>query len=286
MPLLLFKRTGETREMTFIDHLEALRWHIARSLSAIIIGAIVVFIYIEWIFDHIITAPLYSDFITYTSLCKISEQLGMGNHLCLPPPTNTGLQTTSFSSQFMSSITISIGCGFLLSFPYIFWEAWKFIRPALTPKEKRSTRGMIWFVSAFFFLGAAFGYFLIAPFTFSFLSNYSISQTGIVVTRPTLSDYVENLVDILFGSALAFQMPVLSFIFTRMGLLTPQVLRQYRKYAYVGILVVAAVITPSSDWLSQLVVFIPLAFLYEISIGVSKRIITRQARKEREWDQR
>jgi len=284
MSIPLFKRTGEKLEMSFIDHLEALRWHIARSLLAIMTGGLIVFIYIEWIFDHIITAPLHSDFITYTALCRISERIGMGGRLCLPPPLNSTLQTTAFSSQFMSSITISVGCGFILSFPYIFWEVWKFVRPALTAREKRSTRGMIGFVSFFFFIGAGFGYFLIAPFTFSFLSNYSISRVGIVVTRPTLSDYTENLIDILFGSALAFQMPVLSYVLTRMGLLTPVILRLYRKYAYVGILVAAAIITPSSDWLSQLVVFIPLALLYEISIGVSKRVTRVQGRKNAKWD--
>ena len=284
MSIPLFKRTGVKLEMSFTDHLEALRWHIARSLLAIMTCGLIVFIYIEWIFDHIITGPLHPDFITYTLLCRISKRIGMGSSLCLPPPLDASLQTTSFSSQFMSSITISVGCSFILSFPYIFWEVWKFIRPALTAREKRATRGMIGFVSFFFFIGAAFGYFLIAPFTFSFLSNYSISQMGIVVTKPTLSDYTENLIDILFGSAVAFQMPVLSYVLTKMGLLSPDIQRLSRKYAYVGILVAAAIITPSSDWLSQLVVFIPLALLYEISIGVSKRITRVQRRKNAEWD--
>jgi sec-independent protein translocase protein TatC len=278
------KRKTDNPEMTFIDHLEELRWHIMRSVLAILIGAIVVFIYIDWVFDTIIAGPLQANFYTYTTLCKFSQWIGAGDALCLPPPKVAELQTTTFGSSFMSSITIAFVGGFIFAFPYIFWEFWKFVKPALSPKELKSTRGAIVFVSIFFFLGVSFGYFLLAPFTFSFLANYTIGTKAILIARPTLADYMENLVDIIIGSALAFQLPVISYVLTRIGLITPNFLKTYRKYSYVAILVIAAIITPSPDWMSQMIVFIPLALLYEFSVLISKRVFKREEEKaKRDW---
>lgn len=277
------KRKADNPEMSFIDHLEELRWHIMRSVLAILIGAIVVFIYIDWVFDTIIAGPLQANFYTYTALCKFSQWIGAGDTLCLPPPKVAELQATTFGAQFMSSITMAFVGGFIFAFPYIFWEFWRFVKPALSPKELKSTRGAIFFVSIFFFMGVAFGYFLLAPFTFSFLANYTIGTKQILIARPTLADYMENLVDIIIGSALAFQLPVVSYVLTRIGLITPSFLKNYRKYAYVAILVIAAVITPSPDWMSQMIVFLPLAFLYEFSILISKRVFKREQEKARDF---
>lgn len=285
MALSFFKkRAAENEEMTFVDHLEALRWHIMRSLLAIIAGAIVMFVYIDWIFDNVITAPLQADFVTYIQLCNLSHWIGVGDALCLPPPQNVEMQTITFGSQFMSSITIAVAGGFILAFPYIFWEIWRFIKPALTPKELKSTRGAIFWVSIFFFLGVAFGYYLLAPFTFSFLLNYTIGTKHLLIARPTLADYMENLIDIIIGSAIAFQLPVISYVLTRIGLVTPRFLRTYRKYAYVAILVIAAVITPSPDWMSQMIVFLPLCALYEFSVVISARVFKRQQERDQNWD--
>jgi sec-independent protein translocase protein TatC len=284
MPLPFFNKRGEKTEMTFIDHLEELRWHITRSLLAIIIGAIAVFIYIDWIFDKIILGPLQKDFVSYTKLCDFSHWLGLGSSLCLPAPSAFKLQTTAFSSQFMSSITISFVSGFIIAFPYIFWEFWKFIKPALSPKELRSTRGAIIWVSLFFFMGTAFGYYLLAPFTFSFLANYTLGTSGMLIAQPTLADYMENLVDIIIGSALAFQLPVISFVLTKIGIITPQFLSKYRKYAYVAILIISAIITPSPDWMSQMIVFVPLSLLYEFSVIIAKSVYKAKLKKDKEWD--
>lgn len=285
MPLSFFKkRSQDNAEMTFVDHLEALRWHIMRSLVAVLLGGVFMFIYIDWIFDYIISAPLQKDFVTYTALCRFSEWLGAGTTLCLPPPAHAELQTITFGSQFMTSITIAFTGGFMVAFPYIFWEFWRFIKPALTPKELKSTRGAIFFVSFFFFLGVAFGYFLLAPFTFSFLLNYTIGTKNILEAKPTLADYMENLLNIIIGAALAFQLPVVSYVMTRIGMVTPNFLRTYRKYAYVAILIIAAIITPSPDWMSQMIVFLPLAFLYEFSIMISKRVHRRMEQKAKEWE--
>ena len=269
--------------MTFVDHLEELRWHITRSLIAVIVGGIVVFINIDWVFDNIITGPLQPDFLSYTALCDFGRWLKLGNSLCLTPP-KVELQTTAFGSEFMSSITISFMSGFILAFPYIFWEIWRFIKPALSPRELKSTRGAIIWVSFFFFAGTAFGYYLLAPFTFSFLSNYTIGTSAVLVARPTLADYLENLVDIIIGAALAFQLPIISSVLTKIGIITPAFLKTYRKYAYVGILIISAIITPSPDWMSQMIVFVPLAILYEFSVLSQTASIRPRQKKMKEWE--
>ena len=168
MATTIFKKIGDDgEEMTFVDHLEALRWHIVRSLLAVIFFAIFIFVKIDWVFEKVITGPLHSDFVTYVRLCNLSRWLHLGDALCMPG-INVKLQTTTFSSQFMSSITIAFVGGFIASFPYIFWELWRFIKPALKPSELKSTRGSIFFVSFFFFTGAAFGYFLLRSFYLQF----------------------------------------------------------------------------------------------------------------------
>lgn len=268
--------------MSFVDHLEALRWHLVRSAFAIVIVAIVIFIKIDWIFDVVIRGPIRNDFVSYVGLCNLGRKLGWHDALCLQSVQGLTLQTTQFGSQFISSINIAVIGGFIAAFPYVFWELWRFIKPALSPKELNSSRGAIFWVSFFFLLGVAFGYFLLAPFTFSFLYNYSLGSAGAIRTIPTLDDYVENLVDIIIGSGLAFQLPLVSYVLTAIGLITPGFLRTYRKYAYVAILFIAAVITPSPDWMSQTIVALPLIILYELSIRVSVRVSRNQEKRDKE----
>lgn len=284
MALPLFrKRTADGAEMSFVDHLEELRWHIMRSLIAIIVGAVVMFINIDYIWDNIIAAPLQPNFFTYIKLCEFSRWIGAGDALCLPPPPDDfEMMGITFGAEFITSISIAFAGGFIIAFPYIFWEFWRFIKPALTEKELKSSRGAIGFVSFFFFLGVSFGYFILAPFTFSFLLNYQLGSVHMIVTRPTINDYLENILNIVIGSSLAFQLPIISYVLTKIGLITPKFLSTYRKYSYVGILVLAAVITPSPDWMSQMIVFIPLAFLYEISITISKRVYSAEQKKWQE----
>ena len=284
MAFSFFNRNPDQAEMSFVDHLEALRWHVVRSVLAIMIIAIVLFIKMNWVFDKIIMGPMRKDFISYTGLCNLGRALHMGDVLCMPG-IDVKMQTTTFSSQFISSISIAFIGGFIVAFPYIFWEFWRFLKPALSPKELKSTRGAIFFFSFFFLFGIAFGYFLLAPFTFSFLANYKLGAMGLLETRPTLDDYIDNMVDILIGAGLAFQLPMVSFVLTRIGLITPDFLRTYRKYAYVAILVVAAIITPSPDWMSQTIVALPLILLYELSIRISVRVMKQRAKRDAEdWD--
>lgn len=271
---------GDETEMSFIDHLEILRWHIVRSVLAILISAILFFIYIDEIFDVVIMGPTRNDFISYRLLCNISHFLGMGDSLCMPP-MKLNLQVTSISGTFMSSITIAIVGGLLLAIPFVFYEIWKFIRPALKPTELKYTNGIILWVSFFFFLGAAFGYFMLAPFTFNFLSNYTIGAMGVIDYRPTLSDYLDTLIDITLGAGIAFELPMATWLLSKLGIITPNFLRNYRKYAYVVLLVLAAIITPSPDWGSQLIVVVPLVLLYEISILIAARVKKKQ---DQDWE--
>ncbi len=279
-----FKRlragSDEESEMSFIDHLEILRWHIVRAVLAILTSAILFFIYIDEIFDKVIMGPTRNDFISYRAFCAFSHAVGMGDSLCMPP-MKINLQVTSISGTFMSSITIAIVGGLLFALPYVFYEIWRFVKPALKPTELKYTRGIIFWVTMFFFMGAAFGYFMLAPFTFNFLSNYTIGDIGVIDYRPTLMDYLDTLIDITLGAGVAFELPMATWLLSRLGIITPGFLRQYRKYAYVVLLVLAAIITPSPDWGSQLIVVIPLVLLYEISILIAARV---QKKRDEEWE--
>ncbi|OYU56332.1 MAG: twin-arginine translocase subunit TatC [Chitinophagaceae bacterium BSSC1] len=283
--MALFNRNpdSEKAEMTFIDHLEELRSHIIRSVLAILVMATVIFIYRDWIFDYIILGPVNPDFISYRALCNFSHWAHMGEALCMPP-VKVEMQTTTFGGQFLGAISIALVGGVIAAFPYIFWEFWRFVKPALKDTETKNTRFIIFWVSFFFFLGGAFGFFLLGPFTFNFLGGFQLGTKGMLTTRPTFADYVDNLTNIILGCGLAFELPVLAFILTRIGLITPMFLRSTRKYAIVVILLVAAFITPSPDWMSQLIVFIPLFLLYELSIIVSARVYKQeQAKEKEEW---
>lgn len=279
-----FERRSKGRaEMSFVDHLEELRWHIIRSILAILIFAVVIFINIQWVFDNIIAGPINPNFISYKALCDFSNWLHLGDALCLKPIEVT-MQTTEFGGQFFGSFSIAFIGGFIAAFPFIFWEFWRFVKPALKPKELKNTRFIIFFVSFFFFLGSAFGYFILGPFTFNFLANFQISAINLVQVKPTINDYLDNLTNLILGCGIAFELPVLAFALTKIGLITPGFLRRSRKYAIVIILIVAAIITPSPDWISQTIVFIPLFSLYELGVLVSARAYkAEQKREEEEW---
>lgn len=265
--------------MSLIDHLEDLRGVIIRSLLCVVVMGIIFFIYRNWIFDRIITGPIHGDFITYRVFCALSHWLHAGDALCMPPVKIT-MQSTTFSGQFISSITMAFAGGFMAAFPYIFWEFWHFIKPALKEKELKGTQFVVFWVSFFFFCGATFGFFLLGPFTFNFLAGFQLGNTGMLVTKPTLSDYLENLTNLILGCGIAFELPVLAYVLTRIGLITPTLLKKKRKYAIVVILIVAAVITPSPDWMSQMIVFVPLWILYELSITISSRVFKEFYSKE------
>jgi sec-independent protein translocase protein TatC len=283
--MALFNRLNpkDGSEMSFIDHLEVLRGTIVRSAAAILVMALVIFIKRDWIMDNVITGPIQPDFITYRLFCDFSHWAGLGDALCMPAVKVT-MHSTTFGGQFLSSISMAIVGGIITAFPFIFYQFWSFIKPALKENELRNTRFMIFWVSFFFFLGAAFGFFILGPFTFNFLASFQLGTKNVITTMPTFADYLDNLTNLILGCGIAFELPVLAFLLTKIGIVTPKFLSGARKYAAVVILIVAAFITPSPDWYSQLLVFIPLYSLFELSIIVSRWAYKSVKKAEEEWE--
>ena len=283
MALLDFfnKRDKDSKgEMTFIDHLEELRWHVIRSVIAVLIGAVVVFIYSDFVVDDILFAPTRVDFISARWLCSLGHKIGIGDTLCFPQVDAKFLENT-MTGQFIASFTLAFIGGFILAFPYIFWEFWKFIRPALSEKELKKTRGVIFWVSLLFFTGVLFGYFILTPFMVNFYFNYKLSPQ--IQIMPSFSDYLENLIYTTAGIGVLFQMPLLVMVLARIGVVTGRFLRKYRRHAFVIILIAAAIITPSTDPFSLTIVTIPLYLLFEASIIIASRINKRQEKEQKEW---
>ncbi|MEO6406365.1 MAG: twin-arginine translocase subunit TatC [Ferruginibacter sp.] len=276
------KTDPDKAEMSFIDHLEALRWHLVRGVAVWLVAVIIVFFKIDWIFDNIIYAPANSNFVTYGALCNFSHFLHLGDALCMPP-VSIPLQGNTVSGPFMSAISIAMISGLILAFPYLFWELWRFIKPALSPKEVKYSRGSIFWVSLCFFTGAAFGYFLLAPFTFNFLANFTLGNTGAYRYMPTLDDYIDTINSIVLGCGISFELPILAYVLAKIGIISGPFLKKYRKYAFVIILILAAIITPSPDWTSQTIVAIPLLLLYEISVMLASRVDKQKLKEEKQW---
>lgn len=270
-------------EMNFFDHVEDLRWHLVRSIVAWLIAAIAIFIYIDFVYDNIILAPARETFITYGALCRFGEWLHLGTSLCMPA-VKIDFQITTVNGTFTSAISIAMIGGIIAAFPYILWELWRFIKPALNVNERKYGRTGIGWISFFFFTGAVFGYYLLAPFTFNFLAGFTLGKTGMIQYRPAVNDYIDSLTNLVLGCGIAFELPVLCFVLAKMGIVTGTLLKKYFKFAFVVILVAAAIITPSPDWTSQFLVAIPLLFLYWISIILAGRVERQKARTEKEQD--
>jgi len=267
-------------EMSFIDHLEDLRWHVIRSVIAVLAGAIIVFIYSDFVVGQILFAPTRSNFISARWLCSLGNKIGIGNTLCFPEVKAKFLENT-MTGQFIASFTLAFIGGFIIAFPYIFWEFWKFVKPALSKKELKKTSGVIFWVSLLFFAGVAFGYFILTPFMVNFYFNYKLSDQ--IVIMPSFSDYLENLVYTTVGIGILFQMPLLVMVLARIGIVTGKFLKKYRRHAFIIILLAAAIITPSTDPFSLTIVTIPLYLLFEASIIIASRINRRQEKENNEW---
>lgn len=264
--------------MSFIDHIEELRWHIIRALIAVVVCSIVVFVNIDSIFHNIILGPAHSDFLSYRVMCHLGEMIHI-KELCLDE-VNLDFQNTKLSGQFMMSFSVSFMIGFIVAFPYIFWEFWRFLRPALTDNERRGARGIVFWSSLLFFIGILFAYFVVAPFTINFFANYQLSPTFKNII--TMSNYYDTLNELILGIGLVFELPVLVYFLSKVGILTPELMRSKRNYAILIIFVLSAVITPP-DWFSIFLVAVPLLILYQISIVISARAI--KARNKRLRDQ-
>ncbi|MBJ2174643.1 twin-arginine translocase subunit TatC [Aureibaculum sp. A20] len=267
------KKTKEEKEMSFLDHLEVLRWTLVRSTLAVLVMSSIAFLMKSFIFDVIIFLPKDPQFITYRFLCNLSEKLGT-NGLCIEEIPFI-VQSRTMAGQFSAHIWTSITVGFIAAFPFILWEIWKFIKPALYVKERKHARSFIIISSLLFFLGVLFGYFLITPLSINFLGSYRVSMQ--VENNTDISSYIGLLRASVLAAGLIFEMPVIIYFLAKMGIVTPEFLRKYRKYAIVVLLLLAAIITPP-DVVSQFIVAIPMAILYEVSIIIAS-VMARKARK-------
>jgi sec-independent protein translocase protein TatC len=262
-------------EMTFLEHLEELRWHIIRSILAIVVLAIVAFSFSRFIFDYILIAPQNSGFFTNRMLCKLAE-LTNSPSLCINTKPLKLINTMLFG-QFSIDMKVSAMAGFILASPYIFWEFWRFLAPAFQSNERMHVRGAVFAISSLFLTGVLFGYYIIVPFTIHFLGTYSVSNQ--VDNLISINSYFSTVASSVLASGLIFELPVLSYFLSKIGLVTPKFLRKYRRHAIIVILIVAAVIS-SPDVISQIMVSIPLVFLYEISIWVSGMVQRQKIESE------
>ena len=261
------KPKEEEKEMSFLDHLEELRWHIIRSLVAIVGVGIIMFIFHKFLFDYVILGPTHDNFISYQWFCNLSNYFGLGETMCMTAPELVPI-ATGLAETFIASVKVSFIGGFLIAFPYVFYELWNFIRPGLYDEERKATRGVVAICSFLFLLGVCFGYFIIAPFAVNFLGGYEIPG---VTNTPTLKSFMGYMVMFTFPAGLIFQLPILVYFLSKFGLVTAETMRKYRKHSIIGILVLASILTPP-DVVTQFLIGIPLYILYEVSILIAARV--------------
>jgi sec-independent protein translocase protein TatC len=257
-------------EMGFLDHLEELRRRLFYAVAAIVVTGGVLFVSKDWLFDTVLFGPRRPDFWTFRMLCQLSETLQLGEALCVTE-INYELINTTMLGNFTTHILVSFIGGVILSFPLLTQQVWRFVRPALKPKEVKAARGIGAATTVLFFLGVAFGYFIISPMSLQFLGNYELSD---VAARIGVMSYMKTIASITLASGLIFQLPVIVYFLSKAGLVTPELLKSYRRHALVGILVVSAIITPP-DLTSQILVAMPVLVLYEIGIVISRRVTKR-----------
>lgn len=265
----------DINEMSFLDHLEDLRWHLIRICIAVISVATLAFIFSRFIFEQIIFAPLKMNFPTYDFLCRAANYIGVSTTFCAEEMPMI-IQNRTMAGQFSADIWTAILGGFVISFPYVIYQLWKFISPGLHENERKHSRGFIIISSLLFFIGVLFGYYIITPLSLNFLANYSISD--VVDNQIDISSYIALVRSSALASGLIFELPIIIYFLTKVGLVTPEILRKYRKYALVLVLVLSAIITPP-DIASQVIVAIPILILYQVSIYISKIVVRNQSRK-------
>ena len=255
-------------EMSFWDHLEELRWTLFRIIVALFIFAIAGFSVMPWLFDNVVTAPCYSDFITYREMCKISSVLSVLPDFC-NDDFHVNIVNIKLASQFFTHMTTSFWLALLLTFPYMMYEIWKFISPALYENEKKNVRWVFMCGTIMFFVGCAVGYFLVFPMTLRFLATYQLSEA--IVEQVSLDSYMDNFLMLIFVMGIVFEMPLVSWLLSQVGVLNRSFFHKYRRHAIVALLVAAAFITPSSDPFTLGIVFFPLYGLDELSAFFVKK---------------
>ncbi|WP_081211310.1 twin-arginine translocase subunit TatC [Salegentibacter sediminis] len=262
-------------EMSFLDHLEDLRWHLIRATLAVVIAGSIAFLAKGFIFDVLLFGPSKGSFFSYDILCRISTALGIDGGFCFDEMPFR-IQSRTMGGQFSAHVWTSITAGFIIAFPYVIYEFWKFVAPAMHNNERRYAKGFIFISSLLFFLGVVFGYYVVTPLSINFLGKYQVSET--VFNDFDLSSYIGLVRASVLASGLIFELPILIYFLTRIGIVTPGFLKKYRKYALVLVLILSAIITPP-DIVSQIIVAIPVLLLYEVSILISKVIYKQEQRK-------
>jgi sec-independent protein translocase protein TatC len=262
------------KEMSFLDHLEQLRWHLIRATLAIFIVAIVIFYFAEVVYNEFLFAHLDADFPTYKILCQGAQYIGIESDFC-NMDLKSSLQSLSPTGQLMNLIWTSLILGLIVSFPYVLWEMWKFISPGLHEKEQKKSRAFMFYASFLFFIGVYFSYYVIAPLSVSFFYNFQISD--LIENKFDFTTHINLITNTLLGVSLMFELPVLIYFLTKMGLVTPPFLKKHRKIALVLVLTLSAIITPP-DIASQVIVTLPIMVLYEISIMISSRVVKKDSK--------
>ncbi len=262
--------------MSFLDHLEELRWHLIRSVLAVVIIGCVAFVFSSYVFD-IIFAPSKMDFTTYRFFCKAAKFIGIDSGFCADELPFT-IQSRTMSGQFSTDIWTAIWSGFIIGFPYILYELWKFISPGLYEKERKNSKGFIFIASFLFFLGVLFGYYVVAPLSINFLGTYQVSD--LVLNEFDLDSYIGTIKASIIACGVLFELPIIIYFLTKVGIVTPEIMKKYRKIALVIVLILSAVITPP-DIASQIIVAFPVLILYQVSIYISKVVLRKEAKKEK-----
>src|SRR5476651_1059670 len=260
-------------EMSFFDHLEVLRWHLIRAAAAIIVFASVAFYYFDEIWQNIIMGPKHGNFLTYRMLCKLGA-LVHSPGLCITSDLPGKIQNTEMAGQFSLQINSSIMIGITLGFPYLLWEIWRFVKPALEEKEQKAANGFVFFASSLFAVGILFGYYIVAPLSLHFLTNYQISPD--IQNIFTIDSYLTSVSTLTLVSGVVFQLPVIVYILASIGILTPKFMRERRRIAIIVIMIIAMLVTPTPDVTTMLVISAPLFLLYEVSIMVAARVQKRR----------
>ncbi len=269
------KTTTPHDEMSFLDHLEVLRWHLIRSVLAVVIIGTIAFLMKDFVFDTVIFGPKKMDFPTYRVFCDIATYFGFTSAFCADKLPFT-IQSRLMSGQFSAHIWTSIWAGFIVGFPYVLYEVWKFISPGLYEKERRNSRGFILIASLLFFMGVLFGYYIVAPLSINFLGSYQVSEE--VTNEFDLASYISTVRASVIACGILFELPIIIFFLTKVGLVTPEILKKYRKIALVVVLILSAVITPP-DVASQIIVAIPVLILYQVSIYISAMVLRKERKK-------
>ncbi len=263
--------------MSFLDHLEELRWHLIRATLAVVVAGTAAFLAKGFIFDTLLFGPTSADFFTYDILCRLSTFVGLEGGFCFEDMPFT-IQSRTMGGQFSAHVWTSITAGFIIAFPYIIYEFWKFISPAMYANERSTARGFIFISSLLFFMGVLFGYYLVTPLSINFLGKYQVSE--VVLNEFDIGSYISLVRSSVIACGLIFELPIIIYFLTKIGLVTPEFLRKYRKFALVIVLILSAIITPP-DILSQIIVAIPVLVLYEVSIIIA-RIVTRNEERKLE----